>query len=66
MDVDLATQTPSKHLLPEIEIFCYLILLIFLIDQKKYGEVMYIMHIYLGFFHFAKIVTLTNLVDVSG
>uniref|UniRef100_A0A9I9D612 PCI domain-containing protein n=1 Tax=Cucumis melo TaxID=3656 RepID=A0A9I9D612_CUCME len=38
MDVDSATQPPAKHPLPEIEIFCYLILLIFLIDQKKYGE----------------------------
>lgn len=66
MDVDSATQPPAKHPLPEIEIFCYLILLIFLIDQKKYGEVMYIMHIYQGFFHFAKIAILTNLVDVSG
>ncbi|XP_022151277.1 probable 26S proteasome non-ATPase regulatory subunit 3 [Momordica charantia] len=38
MDVDSATQAPAKHPLPEIEIFCYLIVLIFLIDQKKYDE----------------------------
>lgn len=45
MDVDsetkALTQAPVKHPLPEIEIFCYLLLLVFLIDQKKYGEVMY-------------------------
>lgn len=66
MDVDSATQAPAKHPLPEIEIFCYLVLLIFLIDQKKYDEVMYITHIYQGFPHFAKIVILTpeNLVDI--
>lgn len=39
MDVDTATQAPAKHPLPEIEIFCYLIVLIFLIDQKKYADV---------------------------
>ena len=39
MDVDSGTQAPAKHPLPEIEIFCYLIVLIFLIDQKKYDNV---------------------------
>ncbi|XP_022953127.1 probable 26S proteasome non-ATPase regulatory subunit 3 [Cucurbita moschata] len=42
MDIDsetkALTQAPVKHPLPEIEIFCYLLLLVFLIDQKKYGE----------------------------
>ncbi|XP_022959338.1 probable 26S proteasome non-ATPase regulatory subunit 3 isoform X2 [Cucurbita moschata] len=38
MDVDTATQAPVKHPLPEIEIFCYLIVLIFFIDQKKYDD----------------------------
>ena len=42
MDVDTATsatQAPIKHSLPELEIYCYLLVLIFLIDQKKYSEV---------------------------
>lgn len=43
MEVDAATsaiQTPTtKHLLPELEIYCYLLVLLFLIDQKKYNEV---------------------------
>ncbi|GMI83089.1 HAPLESS 15, EMBRYO DEFECTIVE 2719 [Hibiscus trionum] len=41
MDVDTATsvvQTPTKLLLPELEIYCYLLVLLFLIDQKKYNE----------------------------
>lgn len=32
-------QAPGKHMLPEIEVYCYLIVLIFLIDKKKYNEV---------------------------
>jgi 26S proteasome regulatory subunit N3 len=42
MEVDTVTsanQAPVKHLLPELEIFCYLLVLLFLIDQKKYNEV---------------------------
>lgn len=41
MDVDAAapaTQISIKHGLPEIEIYCYLLVLIFLIDQKKYAD----------------------------
>ncbi|KAE8706655.1 putative 26S proteasome non-ATPase regulatory subunit 3 [Hibiscus syriacus] len=41
MEVDTATsaaQAPAKHSLPELEIYCYLVVLIFLIDQKKYNE----------------------------
>ncbi|KAL7118516.1 hypothetical protein ACP275_02G006700 [Erythranthe tilingii] len=41
MDVDSATSgtpAPTKHSLPELEIFCYLVVLIFLIDQKRYSE----------------------------
>ncbi|GAU12242.1 hypothetical protein TSUD_02090, partial [Trifolium subterraneum] len=42
MEVDTATsaaiQTPAKHLLPELEIFCYFLVLLFLIDQKRYNE----------------------------
>ncbi|CAI0468824.1 unnamed protein product [Linum tenue] len=41
MEVDTATsvvQAPVKHSLPELEIFSYLLVLIFLIDQKKYSE----------------------------
>jgi 26S proteasome regulatory subunit N3 len=34
-----ATQISIKHGLPEIEIYCYLLVLIFLIDQKKYDDV---------------------------
>jgi 26S proteasome regulatory subunit N3 len=39
MDVDTAAQVSIKHGLPEIEIYCYLVVLIFLIDNKKYDEV---------------------------
>jgi hypothetical protein len=42
MDVDAAapaTQIAIKHGLPEIEIYCYLLVLIFLINQKKYDAV---------------------------
>ncbi|XVE93887.1 hypothetical protein REPUB_Repub01dG0232900 [Reevesia pubescens] len=41
MEVDSATsvaQAPVKHSLPELEIYCYLLVLIFLIDHKKYNE----------------------------
>ncbi|XP_047049638.1 probable 26S proteasome non-ATPase regulatory subunit 3 [Lolium rigidum] len=41
MDVDTAApaaQVSIKHGLPEIEIYCYLLVLIFLIDHKKYDE----------------------------
>lgn len=41
MEVDTAssgTQATVKHS-HEIEIYCYLLVLIFLIDQKKYNEV---------------------------
>ncbi|XP_078448250.1 putative 26S proteasome non-ATPase regulatory subunit 3 [Wolffia australiana] len=41
MDVDTATttvQTPVRQGLPELEIYCYLLVLIFLIDKKKYEE----------------------------
>nr|CAB3457747.1 unnamed protein product [Digitaria exilis] len=41
MDVDMAAPTAQvsiKHGLPEIEIYCYLLVLIFLIDNKKYDE----------------------------
>jgi 26S proteasome regulatory subunit N3 len=42
MDVDTAApaaQVSIKHGLPEIEIYCYLLVLMFLIDHKKYDEV---------------------------
>ncbi|GKV02175.1 hypothetical protein SLEP1_g14640 [Rubroshorea leprosula] len=41
MEVDSATsslQASAKHPLPELEIYCYLLVLILLIDQKKYNE----------------------------
>ncbi|PKA60400.1 putative 26S proteasome non-ATPase regulatory subunit 3 [Apostasia shenzhenica] len=41
MDVDTASSASqgfAKHALPEIEIYCYLLVLIFLIDQKRYDE----------------------------
>ncbi|KAL0454064.1 UNVERIFIED_CONTAM: putative 26S proteasome non-ATPase regulatory subunit [Sesamum latifolium] len=41
MEVDTATsatQAPAKHSLPELEIYSYLLVLIFLIDQKRYNE----------------------------
>lgn len=42
MEVDTAssaTQAPSKHPPAELEIYCYFILLLFLVDHKKYTEV---------------------------
>ncbi|CAL9124594.1 unnamed protein product [Musa textilis] len=41
MDLDTAAsavQGPAKHSIPELEIYCYLLVLIFLIDQKRYDE----------------------------
>ncbi|XP_058215680.1 probable 26S proteasome non-ATPase regulatory subunit 3 isoform X2 [Rhododendron vialii] len=41
MDVDTATSTIQasvKHSSPELEIYCYLLVLIYLIDQKRYNE----------------------------
>jgi hypothetical protein len=38
MDVDTTPQVSIKHGLPEIKIYCYLVILIFLIDNKKYDE----------------------------
>ncbi|XP_010935159.1 probable 26S proteasome non-ATPase regulatory subunit 3 [Elaeis guineensis] len=41
MDVDTASsagQVPFKYSLPELEIYCYVLVLIFLIDQKRYEE----------------------------
>ncbi|XP_058076990.1 probable 26S proteasome non-ATPase regulatory subunit 3 [Magnolia sinica] len=41
MEIDTATsatQGPAKHSLPELEIYCYLLVLIFLIDQRRYNE----------------------------
>ncbi|KAL5052949.1 hypothetical protein RYX36_033631 [Vicia faba] len=42
MEVDATTsatiQTPAKRLLPELEIYCYFLVLLFLIDQKRYQE----------------------------
>ncbi|KAG5547621.1 hypothetical protein RHGRI_013347 [Rhododendron griersonianum] len=41
MDVDAATSTIQasvKHSSPELEIYCYLLVLIYLIDQKRYNE----------------------------
>ena len=42
MDVDTATsgtQTVAKHCLRELGIHCYFLVLIFLIDLKRYNEV---------------------------
>nr|KYP44771.1 putative 26S proteasome non-ATPase regulatory subunit 3 [Cajanus cajan] len=40
MELDTATSSvqtsAAKHLLPELEIYCYLLVLLFLIDQKQY------------------------------
>ncbi|CAH8252936.1 unnamed protein product [Arabidopsis lyrata] len=42
MEVDTASSAtqaaPSKHLPAELEIYCYFIVLLFLIDQRKYNE----------------------------
>ncbi|CAN4107339.1 unnamed protein product [Withania somnifera] len=37
VDVEMLA-TEAKHLVPEVEIYCCLLILIFLIDQKKYNE----------------------------
>lgn len=53
MEVDTAssvTQVSVKHSLPEIEIFCYLLVLIFLIDKKKYNEVEHLRVCFFAFF----------------
>lgn len=42
MEVDTASSIPlaaSKHVPVELEVYCYFIVLLFLIDQKKYNEV---------------------------
>lgn len=52
MEVDTASsgaQAPTKHLLPEIEIYCYVLVLIFLIDNKKYNEVWQLLYLFLFF-----------------
>ncbi|KAM1012275.1 hypothetical protein FF1_042356 [Malus domestica] len=33
-----AVQVPAKHALPELDIYCYLLVILFLIDQKRYDE----------------------------
>lgn len=41
MEVDTATsavQAPGKHLLPELEVYCYLLVLLFLLDQHRNVE----------------------------
>ncbi|XP_009628274.1 putative 26S proteasome non-ATPase regulatory subunit 3 isoform X2 [Nicotiana tabacum] len=39
VDVEMSeTEAHSTHLVPELETYCYLLVLIFLIDQKKYKE----------------------------
>lgn len=48
MEVDTtasSVQTTAKHSLPDIEIYCYLLVLIFLIDQKRYDEAS-LLHMY--------------------
>ena len=45
MEVDTATsavQPSGKSTLPELEIYCYLIVLLFLIDQKLYNKVCFV------------------------
>ncbi|KAM3376789.1 putative 26S proteasome non-ATPase regulatory subunit 3 isoform X3 [Capsicum galapagoense] len=37
VDVEIPA-TDAKHLVPELEIYCCLLVLVFLIDQKKYNE----------------------------
>lgn len=57
MDVDTATsatQVSSKHALPELEIYSYLLVLIFLIDQKKYNEVNHYTCHYMWVLYFKK------------
>lgn len=57
MEVDTAssvTQVPVKHSLPEIEIYCYLLVLIFLIDKKKYNEVEHLRFLLFNFFIYGR------------
>lgn len=39
IQISVAAMLEAKHLLPELEIYCYLLVLLFLIDQKKYDAV---------------------------
>lgn len=55
MEVDTASSgapAPAKHPLPELEIYCYLLVLIFLIDKKRYNEVLHIIIIIINFWVF--------------
>lgn len=47
-----AVQAPAKHILPELEIYCYLLVILFLIDQKRYDEVESITLLCFVFFFF--------------
>lgn len=62
MDVDAAptTQPLAKHVLPEMEIYCYFFVLLFLIDKKNYDLVMYY-----SFFIWSYCSELVELIGVS-
>ncbi|XP_061966798.1 probable 26S proteasome non-ATPase regulatory subunit 3 [Populus nigra] len=38
MEADSATSAPAKRVSPELKIYCYLLMLLFLIDQNRYNE----------------------------
>ncbi|KAJ6731107.1 26S PROTEASOME NON-ATPASE REGULATORY SUBUNIT 3-RELATED [Salix viminalis] len=38
MEVDSATSAPAKRISRELEIYCYFLMLLFLIDQNRYSE----------------------------
>lgn len=40
MEADSATSAPAKRISRELEIYCYFLMLLFLIDQNRYNEVM--------------------------
>lgn len=53
MEADSATSAPAKRVSPELKIYCYLLMLLFLIDQNRYNEVMLVfflmsLSVYLG------------------
>ncbi|CAK7346130.1 unnamed protein product [Dovyalis caffra] len=38
MEADSAISAPAKSILPELEIYCYLLMLLYLIDQNRHNE----------------------------
>lgn len=65
MELDTATsaaQITAEHLLPELEIYSYLLVLLFLIDQKKYNEVGFV---YMDFYYIFRLLVKSNVLICS-